>query len=386
MVPSRTIAEALRGHSNSLGLIRLVLASLVIFDHAFPLGGFGADPFWRLTNGQASLGSFAVGGFFAVSGYLIAKSAMNADTMQYLWRRVLRIFPAYWGVLLVGLLLVGPVWWLAQGRDLGDYFTWAPGGPAYYFTANWTLQIGTYGIHDVFLSTPYGEEVQGSVLNGSLWTLAYEFGCYLLLALLAAAAVLAKARIIVPIITAFLFVGQVVWAVAPDRVGALLPMFVDPQLVTLSYIFLLGSTIAVYSDRVPFDDRLGILSILVFAFTARVGGYATIGLMAGAYLVLYLGARLPRKVQWIGAKNDYSYGVYIYGFLVQQSLAALGVQHWGYLPYALLALLISFVCAWFSWHCIEKHAMALKNWGPGKGLGYWRDRMRLRAAPDGTGS
>src|SRR5690554_1974512 len=89
-----TLGSALQGRSNSLGVIRLVLALLVIVDHAFPLGGFGLDPVWELTRGQASLGLLAVGGFFAISGYLIAKSGLSGDVVQFLWRRFLRIFPA----------------------------------------------------------------------------------------------------------------------------------------------------------------------------------------------------------------------------------------------------------------------------------------------------
>ena len=58
--------------------------------------------------GQASLGSLAVGGFFAISGYLIAKSGMSSDVVQFMWRRILRIFPAYWLVLLVTAFLIGP--------------------------------------------------------------------------------------------------------------------------------------------------------------------------------------------------------------------------------------------------------------------------------------
>ena len=133
-----SVGSALRGHLNSLGIIRLVLASLVIVDHAFPLGGFGEDPFWRYTNGQTSLGGIAVGGFFVISGYLIVKSGASSDLMQFLWRRVIRIFPAFWGVLLFTAFVVGPIAWLVRGEPLSTYFTLGPGGPFSYITSNWT--------------------------------------------------------------------------------------------------------------------------------------------------------------------------------------------------------------------------------------------------------
>jgi peptidoglycan/LPS O-acetylase OafA/YrhL len=93
---------------------------------------------------------------------------------------------------------------------------------------------------------------------------------------------------------------------------------------------------------------------------------------------MYLGARLPKQLHWIGAKNDYSYGIYIYGFLVQQVLAYMGCYKLGYFPYVLIALVITFGFAWISWHLVEKRAMALKSRGPGRGWAYWWDRVSTR--------
>ena len=376
-----SIAEALRGTDNALGLLRLVLASLVIFDHAFPLGGFGHDPFFDVTRGQASLGSLAVGGFFAISGYLIAKSGMSADVVQFMWRRTLRIFPAYWLVLLVTALLVGPVLWVLDGEALGEYFIWGGNGPVNYLTANWTLNIGTYGIHDLLTeTTPYGQEINGSAFNGSLWTLIYEWNCYLIVAVLVMFGVMRNARVLVPAIAGFFLLMQVVAMVDFTAVGLIVPRLADPYMISLGLTFLTGSVIAVYSKSIPFDDRLGILAGLVLVVSLRYGGFSTIGTIAGAYFILYLGARLPAKVHWIGRKNDYSYGIYVYGFLVQQVLAYFGAYRLGYLAYALIALIISAGCAWVSWHLVEKRAMSLKDWGPGRGFRYWWDRMRTRFA------
>lgn len=378
--PRSSIGEALRGTYNSLGFVRLVLASLVIFDHAFPLGGYGEDPFWAVTRGQASLGSIAVAGFFAISGYLIAKSGMTADVVQFMWRRVLRIFPAYWGALLVAAFAIGPVIWVLDGHAFLDYFSFGPNGPFHYFAVNWTLNIGTYGVYDLFgETTPYGRSIGGaSALNGSLWTLIYEWTCYLIIGALVAFGVLARARIVVPLLTLLLFALQIVYLVDPGVVGAIFPFFADGYRLNLTMTFLFGSCIAVYSKDIPFDDRLGVLSGLLMLLTLRYGGFTLIGLAAGAYFVLYLGARLGGPLRKVGARNDYSYGVYVYGFLVQMTLAYFGVHEWGYVPYVLAALLVSFGLAWLSWHGVEKRAMALKDWGPGRGWRHWYDRVRSR--------
>jgi peptidoglycan/LPS O-acetylase OafA/YrhL len=377
-----SLSEALGGHRNSLGLLRLVLAALVIFDHAFPLGGYGADPFWALTKGQASLGSIAVLGFFIISGYLIAKSAMSADWLQFLWRRILRIFPAYWLVLILTAVVVAPIIWVIGGNALATYFTFSPTGPVAYFVKNFTLQIGTYGIYDLLsTTTPYGLEVQASVFNGSLWTLIYEWQCYIMIGLLALAGILARARFVVPLLAAFVGAVELMSLVDWDAMASFAPVLADPERLQLTFTFLVGSSIAVYSKEILFDNRLGIFAGLLALLSLRFGAFAIVGVVAAAYFVLYLAARLPKRVQWIGAKNDYSYGVYIYGFLVQQVLAYFGVHKLGYIPFVLIALAISLGCAWVSWHLVEKRAMSLKNWGPGRGWRYWWMRMRARFAP-----
>lgn len=374
-----SIGEALAGHRNSLGLLRLVLAALVIFDHAFPLGGFGEDPFWKLTKGQASLGSIAVLGFFAISGYLIAKSAASADSVQFLWRRTLRIFPAYWLVLLVTAFLVAPVIWVSGGQPLVDYFTLSGAGPVGYITKNFTLQIGTYGIYDLLAATtPYGEEVGASVFNGSLWTLLYEWQCYLVVGVLGLFGILTRARLVVPLLTGFIGLMLLMSMVSWDALTEFVPALADRQLLALTFTFLIGSTFAVYSRKIPFDHRLGIFAGILFVLTLRWGGFAIVGTAAGAYFLFYLAARLPARFQWIGAKNDYSYGVYIYGFLVQQVLAFYGAHKLGYVPYVIFALVLAFGCAWISWHLVEKRAMALKDWGPGRGIRHWYERARMR--------
>jgi peptidoglycan/LPS O-acetylase OafA/YrhL len=171
---------------------------------------------------------------------------------------------------------------------------------------------------------------------------------------------------------------EVVLVTDPARLLTIAPRIADQYTVSLGLTFLVGSVLAVYSTKVPFDHRLGILSGLVFLFSLRYGGFATYGTVAAVYFIIYLAAALPRQVQWIGKKNDYSYGVYIYGFLVQQITAHLGWYKLGYFPYVGIALALTFGCAWISWHLVEKRAMSLKNWGPGRGIAHWRAWLAAR--------
>jgi len=369
-----SISAALNGSDNALNLIRLVLASIVIVSHAFPLGGWGEDPVLRWTQGQANAGGIAVIGFFAISGYLIAKSGLRTDVVQFLWHRFLRIFPAFWVVLILTAFILGPILWMTMGRPLADYFTLGPGGPFAYVTENWTLRLGTWGIHDVLAGTPYGIVVNGSVFNGSLWTLWYEWVCYLIIAAFVLFGVLRRAKWIVALAAGFFLILQIAETVSPGAVTAVVPWFESMYVVNLGLPFLVGSTIAIYSRHVPFDNWFGIGALLMVGGTLVFGGFSTLGSLAGPYAVLWLAARLPQSFKRVGAKNDYSYGVYIYGFVVEQVVAFIGVQRFGWLPYVVLSLVLAFAMAWLSWHLVEKRALRLKAWGPGRGVRYWWDR------------
>jgi peptidoglycan/LPS O-acetylase OafA/YrhL len=249
-------------------------------------------------------------------------------------------------------------------------------------TANWTLAINQYGIQDVFASTtPYGQLVHGSVLNGSLWTLVYEWLCYLMIGVLVLFGLLSRFKVIVPVLTAAVFTLQIVRLVDPAGLASVVPWMADPLRINLTFTFLLGSCLAMYSKRVVVDDRLGVFCGVVSVYTLFQGGFHVVGLPAFAYCLLWLAVRLPAWAKRIGSKNDYSYGIYLYGFLVQQTLAYLGIIHWGLIAYILIALVVSAGCAWISWHVLERPALSLKDWGPGRGVRYWWDKVRRRSRP-----
>jgi peptidoglycan/LPS O-acetylase OafA/YrhL len=372
----RSLAEGLAGHANSFGVIRLILATIVIFCHAFPTGGWGLDPVTYLTRGQENSGGIAVLGFFAISGYLIAKSGLHSDGLQFLWRRVLRIFPAFYVSLIAAAFLVGPIAWLMVGRPLVTYFNFGPQGPFAYLLHDADLWMRQYGVNDVFAATtPYGR-VAGPVFNGSLWTLTYEFGAYLIIFVLVITGILKRAKFMVPVITGFYLIAQIVHEVTPDAGRSILPTFGDNYRVSLPLIFLFGACLAVYSRKVPIDWRLGIFAGLVATVTLAAGGLTVLGFPAIAYFVIWLAAVLPARLHWIGQKNDYSYGMYVYGFLVEQFTAFLGWYKWGYIPWVTVVVVITAGCAWLSWHGVEKRALQLKDVGPGRGFRYWNDRVR----------
>ena len=85
-----------------------------------------------------------------------------------------------------------------------------------------------------------------------------------------------------------------------------------------------------------------------------------------AYPLLWLGAHLP--FYWIGAKNDYSYGVYIYAYPLTQLLISLGAERVGFWPFMLLTASVTLAFAVASWWLVEKRALQLKkaSWPTGR--------------------
>ncbi len=380
-----SISEALGGHANALGIIRLVLASLVIFSHAFPLGGWGDDPLPLWTRNQETIGGLAVVGFFTVSGYLITKSGRSNDVVQFLWRRALRIFPAYFFVLAVSAFVIGPAIWRAEGNGLRQYIGLGPGGPVAYVVGNADLTIRQYGIYDVFATTtPYGVRTGGSVMNGSIWTLTYEWACYLGIAVLLVLGVLRFARWVVPVLALGLLVLAILERATDLPVDAAVPLLADDYRVTLGLAFLCGAVLAVYSRTIPCDDRLGVLSLVIAIASLALGGWVVVGYPAFAYFLLWLAARLPESTRWVGQRNDYSYGMYVFGWPVQQVTAYLGWNEWGYVPWVIITLVLTGGCAWVSWHLVEKRALALKDIGPGRGVSALAHRARsaMQRRPD----
>jgi peptidoglycan/LPS O-acetylase OafA/YrhL len=359
----RTAGEAFDPRGNSLNVLRLVFATMVIFSHAIGIGLFGRD--W--IGDRTTIGTVAVYGFFAISGFLIAGSAERNRTGRYLWQRCLRILPAFWVCLIVTAFVIGFVGWarltylLHVDPSPGQYFH-GPNSPVTYVTNNWFLQIRQSAIH----TTEW---------NGSLWTLAYEFVCYLLLGALALMGLLRRRRVVLGL-TGAAWALEALFTVVPDLRAQLGPQTIGVTLyLSLVPLFLTGTLVYLYRDVVPDSGLLALGSSAVFVASLWMpfGGHVpalrptSTSLLAPAIVlpVLWLGFHLP--VRRLAATNDYSYGMYVYAFPVQVLLAYWGVWRWGYVPFAIMGVVATIPLAVGSWWLIERPALRLKKWSPSWG-------------------
>jgi peptidoglycan/LPS O-acetylase OafA/YrhL len=373
-----TIQDSFAPKHNSLNLLRLVLALAVVFSHSITVGSFGSESIL----GKTTLGTLAVYGFFGISGYLIAGSASRNSVGRYLWQRFLRIFPAYWICLLVTAFVLGTISWFhgnpGPSRSCGIHcYLFQSDGPFGYVFHNFWLQGNQYTIRGTLRGAlPLG-------WNASLWTLVYEFLCYLLLAALAAVGLL-KRRALVLVLAVTLWIAEIVIIsvpalnhdFGPSGSFGVIDLFhfklFAISLLVLVPIFLSGALIFLYREKLPDSGTLALgatfLVLVGFAIPAGIGApfwqrtslnFTAIFL---AYALIWLGIHLP--LQRVGAVNDYSYGIYIYAFPIQQLLVTWGVVRLGYGPYTLLSIVAVIPLAVASWWVVEKHALRLRTAKP----------------------
>ncbi|MFJ3965479.1 acyltransferase family protein [Streptomyces sp. NPDC090036] len=387
-----TVADLLTGRNNSMGFIRLCLATAVVVSHARVLG-FGKAEFGHaFSHGQVDLGKWSVYGFFVLSGILVTRSGVRLRLGRFLWHRALRLLPGLWVCLFLTAFVAAPVlYWRLHGSL--DGFVDRAGGPVDYLQANATIQLNQYDVSNVMSDAMGKGLAYDRSLDGALWSLYYEVLCYVGVAILAVTGVLARARRAVLLITCLLgwlvirqAVGDRFWAGAFEA-SFLAPFelpvvgFTNPVLIVyLGYAFALGALIELYRERIPVSDVLGIASLVALLVSARYGFLFVVGVPAFAYFLVWLAIRLPAPFRRIGARNDYSYGIYIYGFVIEQALVVLGFARWGLLPYLGLSLAVTVLLAMLSWHCVEKPAMRLKDLG-GRRRGA-RAAGHTPAAPD----
>lgn len=335
------LGERLSGRDNALNLVRLVLASLVVFSHTPPIAGIPAN----VQIGEKPLGEWAVAGFFALSGYLIAGSRVRLSFLAYLWRRALRILPAFW----VSLLAVGFLFAPLVGSWSGGH--WRLAEAVDFVVRNAGLRIYQWTIGDTLGADAF------QAWNGSLWTLFYEFGAYVVAGVLLSVGLVRRNS--VAVFGTLVVVLPVFYQLARGPLDISTNLYLNA--LWLGGFFVAGMFMWAVGDRVASDWRLASAALAILLVSAGIAKFLLLGPLPLAYLLLYLGGVIPWHV---GAVNDISYGMYVYAFPMQQVLAAAGFAFLGFWGFALLAIIGTVPLAWLSWKLVEQPAMRYRSLVP----------------------
>ncbi len=328
--------------------IRLLAALMVIFSHAFTTTGRHEPQPIHFGRLDVTWGHIGVAIFFVTSGFLVTQSwRRQPDGLRYLAKRALRIWPGFLVVVGLSVFVLGPIattW--SRRAYFADYHTWG------YLLHNAVMSPITFNLPGVFRHQPLNG------INGSLWTLPYEVGAYLALLVLGVTRMLRW----------WVLAALTVFALALYHLGISNKTIslwdswnglVVQNLVRLGVWFVLGALLCEARHLVVRRHRVAAVAVVA----ALVGIWIHqdwIAIPALAFLVIYLGTLPFRPADVLHRLGDPSYGMYLYGFVIQQTLMWTGLVHrdqpWlSFVEATVLAVIFGYA----SWHLVERRALRL---------------------------
>jgi peptidoglycan/LPS O-acetylase OafA/YrhL len=349
---AQTLDEAFDPEANAFDFLRVTLAALVIVSHAFLTAG-RTDPISDWSGRQENLGGVAVDAFFCISGFLVARSrARTSDVRRFLLHRALRIAPAFAAAVLVVAFGFGPLWaWLERGALPSGFFDAALDWVRDSFLFRTDQDSGFAGLLR-------GNPVAGWV-DAPLWTLRYECICYALLALLGWLGLLdAERPAAVALACGAAWLLHALDSAMPGIGAAMSGGLASAELLRLSAFFFAGAFAWHWRKSLLASPRVAAASGALLVAALRVGGFQLVAPAALTCLVLWLACRLP--LRRLG-RADTSYGLYLFGFPIQQTFVLVGLHNLGMPAFIALSLAAAWVLALLSHALVETPFLALKR-------------------------
>jgi len=358
------IERLMQRDKNSMDFVRWLVAVMVIFSHAYPLT-LGAenrqdDPTVILTNGQFTTGMMGVAMIFVISGFFVTASLLRSrDWSKFVKARALRIFPGLLVVVLLSMFVLGP---LVTSLPLTEYFTHPD---TYNYLKVMFLAKTAYFLPGVFDTNVFQDAV-----NGSLWTLFFSFSFYMMLAVMFLLGILRRRALILAGALSLMFIRGSLLFIYPNTgmdisiMEQLNAFWTIPSIYYGSQLlmyFLTGVSFFMYKEYVVLTRRW----MLIILATAPLAVFAHLWeiwmVTAGTYIMFYFATSERSPLQNWAKYGDYSYGVYIFGFPIQQTVTYLAGGTMD--PMANFFISLPIVCAisLASWRWVEKPALRLRK-------------------------
>ncbi len=308
--------------------------------------------------------------FFVLSGLLLSfpfwRSILNDAPRpclpEYLWRRMCRIAPAYYAVLVVVYLLRGGTYTLYGAAD-------------FLLHATFLHNFADFSYHSV---------------HPALWTIGLEFQFYLLLPLIMAALATLWRKGGALFALAILFAGSWLLDLAAQRTLASLAPHVSERILAHSKSVVIGGTIFSYlkvfafgiaaaplalrwpwsrraADAVCASAMLGTLGLIAFGHEfgwreTGITGWPANGIVLGIFAAALVRSEVFARlfsVRWLAGMGGISYGVYLWHELVQRAVFAGTLRNslHGTSLFFLgggVALGVTCLIAWLSWRMLER--------------------------------
>ncbi|QHI96563.1 acyltransferase family protein [Xylophilus rhododendri] len=357
---TQTIDERYRsvgGFTSGFDYCRLILAAAVVAQHSIVTSyGTQSDSYvwgdWHRIFVAPILLMF-----FALSGFLVSGSLKKRPTLgSFITLRVLRLVPALAVEVLLSALILGP---LLTALPLSEYFT----DKKFFAYFGNILGMIRFFLPGVFTANPFP-----GFVNISLWTVPYELECYLALIALWLARILRRPAWVAAIVLV---------AVVAGTTFALMnfePSWANNRPLPRSLIvaFLCGVCLNLFSHRIRLHWRYAALAFAGLLATTVIYQTVYIAAVFSAYLIVYVGMMHPPKKSPLFS-GDYSYGLYLFAFPLQQTYSQLFPEHRHWYFNILVTLFFGMAYAAFSWWVIEKPVLSRK-----KQVVAWVDTWGLR--------
>jgi peptidoglycan/LPS O-acetylase OafA/YrhL len=342
-IQERMIAGGNR--TSGFDYLRILLSVSIICWHSISTS-YGSQ--FELTIWRSPLGvlmHFTLPMFFVLSGFLVAASLDRCDTLiSFFGLRILRIVPALAVEITLSALVLGPI---LTTKDLQSYFT------SQEFFVYFLNMVGYihYYLPGVFLAN-----IVPRTVNAQLWTIPFELQCYLALGALSVVGIVNKKG---GILLVTVIAAQGVWVLHALKQGD------DGSSggasgAVLVLCFLVGLLIHIYRDKIRLSKTMFVSMVaLALLLSSLPHGSSYLAFPVG-YITVFLGLLNPSKPKFLAA-GDYSYGLYLYGFPIQQAFSSLGpaMHHWW------INIIASLPCALgvavLSWHFVERPALGLRR-------------------------
>lgn len=339
------IDPALAIGNNSFGLVRLLAACSVVVSHAWLVTG-GSDVLEPLRSETGyTLGWHAVSLFFALSGLLVVGSLHHTKSVkQFIWARFLRIYPA---------LLTVTVITFAASVVYFETFIWQWSAVFEYFMKNATLFGEKAILPGLFENNPIPDEI-----NAPLWTLKYEVIAYISVVCVSIVSWrfprVMSFKLMAITIVSTTALGTLSFDV-PEDYGRIEHLF------RFLFSFFLGVTVWLFRDKIYLRGvDLAILTVINFGLISFDIHLIAVQIIWLSYCGLFFSIHTYGWISRFTDKQDYSYGIYIIGYPIQQAMVSYSgiVDPW--LNVA-MSLPVAFCLAASSWNLIEKPSLKLKK-------------------------
>jgi len=334
--------QSCNGTTSGFDYLRLVLALSIVAFHSINVTLGDTSHVWRGAYRAAAACLLPM--FFALSGFLVAASLERTKSLAvFLTYRAVRILPALAVEVFLSALVLGP---LVTTLPLFSYFS---DSRFWIYFGNIIGNIHFY-LPGVFEANP-----RPGVVNQPLWTVPYELECYIALAFLSLTGLVKQRFVLSAVIVAgiILATNGLVQACPPD-------CLYRPGGRVLVLAFLSGVLSFQYSNRIKLGLPGLVLALWLALVTLSIGQLYAFSILPLTYITVWLGLTTPPKNNLL-LRGDYSYGIYLFGYPVQQ----LAVSWFPDRPYWWFNLFVSlpliFACAIFSWHIIEKPILARRK-------------------------